>query len=257
MDHISIIERTFFASSRHWGQLNYSVLNRGAVWSMKTGIHSADLNTAWSEKPLAPGDAPAIRQMKDDYQSHALPFWWWMFPGAKSATTIDLLKTEGFSFALGIPCMAADLRSLAPSAPCDASISVTQVANQEALNRWKEISFAGFDFPKDTRGSYARFVEAFNLRPDSRQRLFLASWNGQAAATSLLFLGDDAAGIYFVTTLSNYRKKGIALQLMRETLCHAKTAGARHATLQSTPDGLPVYRRAGFKEYCRVDIWSL
>jgi GNAT superfamily N-acetyltransferase len=257
MSVISIIEKTFFANGRYWGSLNASLFHRRFVWSMKTGIHSADLNMAWSEIPLTGEDALTLRQIKTDFKKENLPFWWWVFPSAKSATTIDLLKTEGFSFVMSVPCMLTDLRALADSASSGPAVTLVQVRSKEELNLWKDVSFAGFDFPQETGGQYDRFVDTFNHRPDSPQKFFLAYANGKPVGTSLVFQTENAAGIYFVTTLAPHRKKGIGLELTQATLRWAKRAGAHFATLQSSPDGLHVYEQAGFKEYCRVDVYSL
>lgn len=257
MPVISVIENTFFANARYWGGLNFPIFNKGSIWSMKTGIHSADLNMAWCEKPLTQEDTPILRQIKKYYHHDGLPFWWWVVPSAKTATTIDNLKAEGFSFVLGTPCMLADLRLIPDGETYDAAITVNRVRNKQDLNLWKDISFAGFDFPPETSGQYTRFTGTFNLSPDASQRFFLAYLNGRPVATSLLFLTENAAGIYFVTTLTEHRNKGVGLELTQATLRYAKTAGARFATLQSSPDGLHVYEKAGFKEYCRVDVYSL
>jgi GNAT superfamily N-acetyltransferase len=257
MSVISTIEKTFFANGRYWGSLNASLSNRRSVWSMKTGIQSADLNMAWSEIPLTGEDVLPLRQIKTDFKKENLPFWWWVFPSAKSATTLDLLKAEGFSFVMSIPCMLADLRELTDSAPSRSIITLTQVRSKEELNLWRDVSFAGFEFPQETGGQYDRFVDTFNHHPDSPQKFFLAYANGKPVGTSLVFQTENAAGIYFVTTLAEHRKKGIGLELTEATLRLAKKAGARFATLQSSPDGLHVYEQAGFKEYCRVDVYSL
>ena len=257
MSIIPLIENTFFANALYWGRLNFPVYNRGSVWAIKTGIHSDDLNMAWSEKPLTASDVEAVRQVLHQFKVSALPFWWWMFPCSKSATSIDILKTEGFSLKFGIPCMVADLKTLEDAPSRSPSITISEVKNRRDLNIWKEVSFAGFDFPDTTNRQYARFAESFNLHPDFPQRLFLAYWNGKPAATSLLFLNETTAGIYFVTTLAGYRKKGIGQELTKATMRYAQTAGMRYVSLQSSPDGLHVYQQAGFKEYCRADIYSL
>lgn len=257
MSDISIIENTFFANARYWGGLNTSLFNQGSIWSMNTGIESADLNMAWSEKPLAQDDPTPLRRIKNNFEKDGLPFWWWVFPSAKSATTIDILKAECFSFVLSLPCMLADLSLIPEGESCGAATAISRVRNQEDLNIWKDVSFAGFDFPKATSGQYNRFVKTFDLRADSPQRFFLAYANGQPVATSLLFLTEKAAGIYFVTTRAEHRQKGIGLKLTQAMMQYAKISGARFATLQSSPDGLRVYQKAGFKEYCRVDVYSL
>ena len=257
MSVINIIEDTFFANARYWGGLNSLLYNSGSIWAMKTGIESADLNMAWNETPLTTGDSPAIQNIKKNFQQASLPFWWWMFPSAKSPATIDLLKAEGFSFVDSIPSMLADLSLLPDGELGDTALNISRVESKDDLALWKEVSFAGFDFPSQTYDQYDRFTAAFNLAPDSPQKIFLAFLNGTPVATSLLFLAENAAGIYFVTTLTEHRKKGIGLELTKATMRYAKKACARFATLQSSPDGFSVYEQAGFKEYCRVDVYSL
>lgn len=257
MSFIPLIENTFFSNGRYWGSLNTSLSHNGPVWAMKTGIESADLNMVWNEKPLMPQDSKAISDIKKDFQQAGLPFWWWIFPGARSSSTIDMLKAEGFSFVDDIPSMLADLSLISDEETGDVSVSIIRVKNREELKLWEAVSFAGFDFPHETKEQYHRFVSTFNLSKDSPQKFFLAFYHGKPVATSLLFLNGNTSGIYFVTTLADQRKKGIGLKLTCATMRFAKAAGAGFATLQSSPDGLGVYEQAGFKEYCRADIYCL
>ena len=253
----TIVEDTFFANYRYWGNLLSSPYNRGSIWATQTGIESADLNAAWSEKQLTLSDEGTIKEIKRDYRQAGVPFWWLVFPGSQTKATIGILESEGFSLAENIPSLLADLITIPDGEPLVEGFSVSRVQDREELNVWEEVSFAGFDFGQDTKGQYHRFVSTFNLHDDAPQRFFLARINGKPAATSLLYLNGKAAGIYFVTTLVDFRKKGIGLELTRATMRYAGVAGARYATLQSSPDGLHVYEQAGFKKYCQTAVFSL
>ena len=255
MSAIFIIEQTFYAICRTWGGLNSSVKTVGSIRSMTTGIDSPDLNMVWAEKPLEPSDDEAIEKVVRSFQARRLPFWFWVFPSAKTAATLDILKAEGLTLASSIPCLLADLQ-LTPEKVAGTAVTTRRVFDKTDLGLWRDVSFAGFDFPPETRQQYEQFSGSFDLRPECPHQLFLSFYEGRPAATSILLLTDNAAGIYFVTTLAQYRKKGIGLALMQATLHQAKAAGARWATLQSSPDGLHVYERAGFKEYCRVDVYG-
>jgi len=253
----TIIEDTFFANYRYWGNLLSSPYNRGPIWATQTGIGSADLNAAWSEKPLTLFDKGTIQEVKRVYRQAGLPFWWWVFPGSQARASIEILESEGFSLVENIPSLFADLITIPDEEPRVEGFSVSRVKDREELDAWAEVSFAGFDFREDSKEQYHRFVSTFNLSDDAPQRFFLVRINGKPAATSLLFLNGKAAGIYFVTTLADFRKKGIGLELTRATMRYAGVAGARYATLQSSPDGLHVYEQAGFKKYCQAAVYSL
>ncbi len=255
MNIIKFIEQMFFANCRYWGGLNFPLYNKGSIWAMTTGIECADLNMVWNEKPLTVKDSKTIQDIKNYFQKVRLPFWWWVFPCGQSQTTFDMLKAEGFSFVTSIPSLLADLT--APiSEKHDPALQIIQACNKDEISWWEEVSFAGFDFPPETRKQYHMFVNAFNLTLGSPQKFLLALLNKKPVATSLLYMNEKAGGIYFVSTLAENRKKGIGLALILATMRFAKQAGAQFVTLQSTPDGLRVYKQAGFKEYCQVDIYS-
>jgi hypothetical protein len=136
MSFISIIENTFFANGRYWGGLNSSLYNSGSIWAMKTGIESADLNMVWNEKPLTAGDGKTIQDIKKHFQKAGLPFWWWVFLGAQTPATIDMLKAGDFSFVVSVPSMLADLTILADD-PHDKGLQITQIRNKEELLLWE------------------------------------------------------------------------------------------------------------------------
>lgn len=256
MSIIKSIEQTFFANFRYLGNLNSSLCRKASIQAMHSGVVCDDLNMVWNEKPLTAKDVKSIHDVKNYYKKNKLPFWWWVFPCGQSQTTIDMLKAEGFSLVTGVPSLLADLTAL-PVEKHDSGLQVIQAGSKGEISWWEEVSFAGFDFSSETRKQYHDFVGLFNLNGNSPQKLFLALLDKKPVATTLLFLSKKSAGIYFVSTLPEYRKKGIGLALTLATMNFAKRAGAEFATLQSTPEGLRVYKRAGFKEYCKADVYSL
>lgn len=257
MPFVSLIEKIFFSNFHGWGSLNNSVFSQGPVWFMKTGIASADLNMAWSEKPLTADEAEVVGRVKDEYLRWGLPFWWWVFPSARPGHTQDILLAAGLDLIKSLPCMLADLSSL-PEEPARAvPLNVLCVSNERELDLWEAVSFSGFEFTPDTKQQFHRFVRSFGLSENSSYKLLLGLLGKTAVATSLLFMQEDACGIYFLTTLADKRKKGIGLAMTQAVMREAKKYGARFAVLQSSPDGYRVYRRAGFEQQCQVEVYGL
>ena len=257
MSLIQIIENNIFAIGHYWGNLNSSIKGNGIISSMNTGIDVADLNWTWNEKPLADNDVRIINQIKKNYKELKLPFWWWVYPCGQSKTTKEILQKEGFNYLETIPCLAIDVSAMPLAIQKSEDIEISFVQDKRELKIWKDISFVGFEMPQETRKQYNKFVESFDLRESSPQKLFIAHWLGQPVATALLFLQSNAAGIYFVTTLAAQRNKGIAMALILASMKYAKISGYKYCILQSSKDGLNVYLQAGFKEYCRADVYCL
>ncbi len=257
MTPIDRIEKTFFSACRHWGCLMNTFCECGAIKAMRSGINSADLNMVWSETPLVPQEDISLKKIKAHYTAANLPFWFWVFPSSKTATTLDTLKTAGLSFITSMPCLLLDLQFFPQVQTHTRQLTIRRVASSQDLALWNAVVFEGFDFLPDDRAQLETFTKTFDFSADSPQHLLLAFADSRALGASLIFFAGETAGIYFLTTLPAYRHKGIGLELTQATLRHARSAKARFAALESSPEGLHVYERAGFKEYCRVDIYGL
>ena len=256
MPFVSQMEKLFLSNFRQWGGLNNCVLSRGPVSFISTGIASADLNMAWSEKPITKNDKEALAFVKKEFLRRNLPFWWWVFPSARSEATRELLPAEGLPLIKSLPCMLADLKQVPEKSAGVPPLGVCRVENRRDRDLWEAVSFSGFDFTPDTKQQFHRFVSAFDLGENSRYKLLLGRIGATAVATAMLFVEKSGCGIYFLTTSADNRKRGIGLAMTQAAIRAAKKYGAGFAALQSSPDGYRMYRRAGFEERCRVDVYG-
>ena len=90
--------------------------------------------------------------------------------------------------------------------------------------------------------------EAYRQLIQDESNLFYAYEDrGMMVGTVQLYLDGNNAGIFNVSTLPEYRHKGIATALMRTVLNDAKAAGCSKASLQASVYGEPVYQKMGFR----------
>jgi GNAT superfamily N-acetyltransferase len=255
MHFIENIEENFFAVGRYWGSFNSSLTQAASIWAMNTGVSISDFNWVWNEKPLTNDNAKSIADIKEIYKKLNLRFWWWIYPSGQSPKTRAMLQDAGLRLIEKVPCMAADLNDSALEKKIPNNITISSVKDKNDLLIWEDISFHGFEMPQRAREQYGAFVSSFDLGGQLPQRLFLAYFDDKPVATSLLFVHNNTAGIYYVSTLPAYRNKGLGLLITLAAMQAAKQSGFKNIILQASPLGVNVYKQAGFKEYCHADIY--
>lgn len=81
--------------------------------------------------------------------------------------------------------------------------------------------------------------------------------NNRLVSTSLLFLSEDSAGIYLVSSHPDFRNKGLGTSMMLHALDLAKQKGAKFVHIQATQIAKGLYASIGFKELGQIDVFSI
>lgn len=224
---------------------------------MSTGVPVSDINWVFNESPLNNVSAKHVDEIKKYYETLNLRFWWWVYPRGHSTETVKILQDKGLRLYAKVPCMAAQLNETLTDYKLTDEIIICPVTSKNDLLVWKDISFDGFEMPARAHDTYSAFVLSFNLDAYSPQKLFLAYLDGKPVATSLLFTHKNTAGIYYVSTLPAYRKKGCGIKITQAAMQSAKESGFKDIILQATPMGERIYKKIGFEEYCQAEIYKL
>jgi ribosomal protein S18 acetylase RimI-like enzyme len=85
--------------------------------------------------------------------------------------------------------------------------------------------------------------------PESPQWRYVGYLSGAPVATAELTIGGGVAGLYNITTLEAYRRRGIGTALTLRPLLEARDHGLRTGVLQAAPAGVGVYRQIGFRAF--------
>jgi GNAT superfamily N-acetyltransferase len=185
-----------------------------------------------------------------------VPLLWWIGPSTQPSDLGDTLATFGFigEEAVG---MAVDLYSLPEYMAKPQGLVIERVddtKNMEKYNRTARVCFEIPDFAGDAlldrwknRGLDSQFIF----------RAYVGLLNGEPVATSSMFLGAGVAGIYSIGTIPEKRRQGIGFAMTLRPLLEARKLGYRVGILQASKIGEPVYKKIGFREYCKLKqyIW--
>lgn len=186
--------------------------------------------------------------------------------GRPSTDRVDAAAAEltGVYRAAGVPAWALWLRSSitdlgpAPATPRPAGM----VEDARTLVMVRDVT-PGAAHPSVVRTS----IEAAGLATDEPVHVLpepdcvpgLDGWvlvhEGVAVAGAWSYLNGSDCGLYAVGTTPAMRRRGLAATLIRHVLADAWRRGARTASLQSTPMGVPLYRSLGFTPVGRYEEW--
>jgi ribosomal protein S18 acetylase RimI-like enzyme len=177
------------------------------------------------------------------------PFSWWVGPADRPRDLGRILQNLDLDQAETELAMAADLSELNDPAPTPPGLEVRRVRTREELDDFARLNAGNWN-PPDLQ--VLRFYElnaSALLSRESPQWLYVGYLDGKAIATSEATIGGGVAGLYNISTLEPYRRRGIGSALTRRPLEDARAAGYTTAILQAAPDGVSIYRRVGFSPF--------
>ena len=131
-------------------------------------------------------------------------------------------------------------------------LQVRLVDNKKDLTAWLEL------VENELMGNHSLNKEVFmQLMSHENCFFFLGIQGKQPVATSLLYLNDKHAGIYLVSTKSDYRKKGIGKEITRVCLKKARDLACNRVDIQATNLGRGVYQSLGFVDRGIINVYSI
>ncbi|TDW66576.1 GNAT family N-acetyltransferase [Kribbella pratensis] len=196
---------------------------------------------------VAASDVRAAAESLALLRKHGVPGCWHAGPSMQIPR--EAIQTAGFVAAGSEPGMAVRIDELVPAEV--PGLSLTRVGDDDALAVWEATLGRGFGEGERE----ARWVASVyqKLGYDDPWQHYIGWLDGEAVATATVFLGAGVAGLYFVMTVPEVRRRGIGAAITYGAL---RDASAEYAVLGSSPAGRSVYERLGFREYCTIELYE-
>jgi ribosomal protein S18 acetylase RimI-like enzyme len=179
--------------------------------------------------------------------------WWmcedWLEPRLRRRAR-QILERQGLRHSTDLPGMCAD-HILPPRKPLPV-LEIRRVADDATRLAFCEIGSVCFHVP------ISWFREVFdNQVVWSNFASYVGYLDGQPVSTTAIVRGAGVLGVYNVATLPGYQRHGYGEAVMRDALAHAYAElGDMPVILQSTPAGLKLYERMGFRTITRVSVYA-
>jgi len=162
----------------------------------------------------------------------------------------QIFERAGMRHSVDLPGMIADC--LAPPVRPLPALEVRRVADDTTRDAFCAIGSVCFHVP------LSWFHEVFDSHTVwERFHAYVGYRDGEAVSTAAIVVGGGALGVYNVATLPGHQRRGFGEAVMRHALADARGCyGLERSILQSTPAGLRLYERMGFRTVTRVAVYS-
>lgn len=200
------------------------------------------------------GVEAAIDEAAAWFRARRGPWSWYVGPASRPAGLGGILERRGFARATDPPGMAAPLEGIGDLDP-GAPVELVRVTDRETLNAWFEVFAPSFDLSRPAARAFHDLLIEAGFGDGGPMHHLVAFEGGRPVATASVLPAAGVGGIYNVATRADRRGRGIGRAITLAAMRDVAARGFDIAILWSTPAGLPVYRRLGFVEQCRVPTY--
>lgn len=216
-----------------------------------SGMPTDTFNTAFGGKV----DLNTATKVMNFFNHKKHPMAWWIGPSSVENGIEKILTEVGFKHTECDVGMACQLNEVNCTPLTIEGLVIKQCMLPEQFLDFGNVLASIFD-PVDEH------VQTFYQKMGHHARhnfdnyfLYVGYINNEPVATAALYL-TNVAGIYDISTKTNYRKRGYGTALFQTAVQKAQALGIECAVLQASPNGLGLYKKAGFQEICEFNIWS-
>jgi len=194
-------------------------------------------------------------------RSRNVPLRWHIGPTTRPANLGEVLQAHGFTgSARDASGLAVDLLALNEDLPAPPGLTIEHVTDVETLKQsCQVVSRHVFEWPDYAVDALLDYHLSVGLDAQSPQRCYVGRLRGELVAKSDLVLGAGVAGLYGVATVPQARRQGIGTAMTLAALREARALGYRVGILHTgarNKNALRVYRRIGFREYCKLGSYK-
>lgn len=221
----------------------------------RSGILNPNGNAVLRTNLSSEAAEAAIDETMRELPGRGLPMVWWSGPGRRPRDLGERLLRRGFVTPGLDPGMAVELAALHEDQPAPEGLRIERVRDDAALADWLRTFRLGNDEEPDEPPIPRSRLGPATYDDADPFHFYLARLNDEPVATSQMVLGAGVAGLYCIATVPSARRRGIGAAVTLAPLRVARAMGYRYGVLGATEMGYPVYRRLGFREYCKLTMY--
>ena len=256
---IKIIERNLFEQIRFYGRSRRtSLTDNENIIKFLSHIPLPFFNCVIFYNFDPGGLEKQIKDLIKFGRSKKTSLLWLIGPSSRPHNIGAVLEENSFKYDDHMMSMAIEIRDIKNNLKHIDGFEIEIVDNRKKLEKWVHTCLKGFDENGKNFSSIYRFERSLGYCKTQPWVRFTGIVNGEAVATSAIFMGSEAAGLDNITTVPDWRKKGVGASMVAYALKFSQTFGYNIGVLQASDMGYHLYCKLGFKKYYEFKeyIWK-
>ena len=200
-----------------------------------------------------------IDEMLQFFNTRNVDFGWTTGPSTTPLNLATTLEEYGFVNSGITTGMAIDLQALNENIHVNPDLIITEIEDLETLKVLRTIEILGFGSSETTAQNYYETYKQAGFGNTMPWHHYIGRLHDKPVAIASLLFHAGVAGIFGVATIPDARQQGVGAAMTLHTLQEARRLGYRVAVLSPTEMSIAIYRRIGFREYCKLHHyqWTL
>lgn len=213
----------------------FTLVNSGLPDDTFNYVLDADFSSAEANKK--------IMEITNYFTKKNVPFSWWISPFDKPDDLPEHLERNGYQNTENNTAMYLDLDTWNNPISSIPQLEIIRARDEKTLH----------DFALVLANDKAAFKKYFSwiasiLTDDDPIEYYIGYVNGKPVVRGLSCYFAQVAGLHWLSTTPDERRKGYGAAMQQYRLKRAKELGYHIAVLQASSEGYPLYQQLGYKE---------
>ncbi len=188
---------------------------------------------------------------------HVQEIGWRVGPTAYPSDLSSYLQAHGLIHRATMTCMLLETANVLPEPTMPPELVIEEVADEETLKVKCDVERRGFGSTEAMAQKYYQSYIHSGFGTGTAWHHYIGWLNDKPVVVATLLLHKGVAGIYGLTTVEEARCQGAGETLTRYVVQEAKKLNYSVVTLSPTDMSEAIYRRIGFRDYCKLYHYRL
>ncbi|HFK1681281.1 GNAT family N-acetyltransferase [Bacillus sp. SRB1LM] len=154
--------------------------------------------------------------------------------------------------------MVANLHTIHPTTNLPKGFTIQKVSSSGQIKKFGEALASLFGTSEEGIHVQAFYNQtaSFHLWNSENMKLYLGFYKDEVVSVGSLVCTQDSIGIYDIATKERMRGKGFGSTMFNYLLQEAKELNVAQCVLQASPDGITIYKKAGFQSVGQMTVFE-